>query len=157
VQSRIGLQDGRSPPRIARPVLNLFQGIDIARHHVKKGSRTAPKSEDPYLLLLVKVSCVPDQGSTVGSYVDSSTVSLLAALIPGSIRYTQLDPCSQSAQLTAKTRSYSTASSCQKPIVPPFPYQKSSRKPFPLQISIRRSSSPSGPLQMMCGYWRSQN
>ena len=33
------------------------QGIDIARHHVKKGNRTAPKSEDPYLLLLVKV-CV---------------------------------------------------------------------------------------------------
>ncbi|KAF9792363.1 60S ribosomal protein L18 [Thelephora terrestris] len=30
-------------------------GIDIARHHVKKGSRTAPKSEDPYLLLLVKL------------------------------------------------------------------------------------------------------
>jgi len=30
-------------------------GIDIARHHVKKGNRTAPKSEDPYLLLLVKL------------------------------------------------------------------------------------------------------
>ncbi|KAF8875339.1 60S ribosomal protein L18-B [Gymnopilus junonius] len=30
-------------------------GIDIARHHVKKGIRTAPKSEDPYLLLLVKL------------------------------------------------------------------------------------------------------
>ncbi|PPR01664.1 hypothetical protein CVT26_013105 [Gymnopilus dilepis] len=30
-------------------------GIDIARHHVKKGVRTAPKSEDPYLLLLVKL------------------------------------------------------------------------------------------------------
>ncbi|KAF5337388.1 hypothetical protein D9611_002921 [Ephemerocybe angulata] len=30
-------------------------GIDIARHHVKKGARTAPKSEDPYLLLLVKL------------------------------------------------------------------------------------------------------
>ncbi|KAH6896393.1 60S ribosomal protein L18-B [Coprinopsis sp. MPI-PUGE-AT-0042] len=30
-------------------------GIDIARHHVKKGQRTAPKSEDPYLLLLVKL------------------------------------------------------------------------------------------------------
>ncbi|KAF7799071.1 hypothetical protein EIP86_010301 [Pleurotus ostreatoroseus] len=29
-------------------------GIDIAKHHVKKGNRTAPKSEDPYLLLLVK-------------------------------------------------------------------------------------------------------
>lgn len=34
----------------------LVQGIDIERHHVKKGQRTAPKSEDPYLLLLVKVS-----------------------------------------------------------------------------------------------------
>lgn len=33
------------------------QGIDIKAHHVKKGNRTAPKSEDPYLLLLVKV-CV---------------------------------------------------------------------------------------------------
>ncbi|KAI0939011.1 hypothetical protein AcW1_004160 [Taiwanofungus camphoratus] len=30
-------------------------GIDIAKHHVKKGNRTAPKSEDPYLLLLVKL------------------------------------------------------------------------------------------------------
>ncbi|BGP35000.1 hypothetical protein JCM10296v2_006824 [Rhodotorula toruloides] len=30
-------------------------GIDIERHHVKKGNRTAPKSEDPYLLLLVKL------------------------------------------------------------------------------------------------------
>ena len=30
-------------------------GIDIRRHHVKKGNRQAPKSEDPYLLLLVKV------------------------------------------------------------------------------------------------------
>lgn len=31
------------------------QGIDIKKHHVKKGNRTSPKSEDPYLLLLVKV------------------------------------------------------------------------------------------------------
>ncbi|KAF8826402.1 hypothetical protein HHX47_DHR5000430 [Lentinula edodes] len=31
------------------------QGIDLTAHHVKKGNRTAPKSEDPYLLLLVKV------------------------------------------------------------------------------------------------------
>jgi large subunit ribosomal protein L18e len=30
-------------------------GIDIKNHHVKKGARTAPKSEDPYLLLLVKL------------------------------------------------------------------------------------------------------
>ncbi|KAI0334920.1 60S ribosomal protein L18 [Cubamyces sp. BRFM 1775] len=30
-------------------------GIDIKKHHVKKGNRTAPKSEDPYLLLLVKL------------------------------------------------------------------------------------------------------
>ncbi|KAI0092527.1 60S ribosomal protein L18 [Irpex rosettiformis] len=30
-------------------------GIDIVKHHVKKGNRTAPKSEDPYLLLLVKL------------------------------------------------------------------------------------------------------
>jgi large subunit ribosomal protein L18e len=30
-------------------------GIDIKRHHAKKGHRTEPKSEDPYLLLLVKL------------------------------------------------------------------------------------------------------
>ncbi|EJD53483.1 60S ribosomal protein L18-B [Auricularia subglabra TFB-10046 SS5] len=30
-------------------------GIDIKRHHVKKGHRTEPASEDPYLLLLVKL------------------------------------------------------------------------------------------------------
>ncbi|KAF8505463.1 60S ribosomal protein L18 [Russula emetica] len=30
-------------------------GIDLAKHHVKKGARTAPASEDPYLLLLVKL------------------------------------------------------------------------------------------------------
>jgi hypothetical protein len=30
-------------------------GIDITHHHVKKGNRSAPKSQDPYLLLLVKV------------------------------------------------------------------------------------------------------
>ncbi|KZV71391.1 60S ribosomal protein L18 [Peniophora sp. CONT] len=33
----------------------LKMGIDIAKHHVKKGARTAPASEDPYLLLLVKL------------------------------------------------------------------------------------------------------
>ena len=44
---------------VAHGVFNVLtpdtQGIDIAHHHVKKGNRTAPKSEDPYLLLLVKV------------------------------------------------------------------------------------------------------
>ncbi|WFD26971.1 hypothetical protein MNAN1_001960 [Malassezia nana] len=30
-------------------------GVDIKKHHVKTGRRTAPKSEDPYLLLLVKL------------------------------------------------------------------------------------------------------
>ncbi|KAG6336328.1 hypothetical protein ID866_2753 [Astraeus odoratus] len=30
-------------------------GIDLKAHHVKKSQRTAPKSEDPYLLLLVKL------------------------------------------------------------------------------------------------------
>ncbi|KAF8556281.1 ribosomal protein L18e [Imleria badia] len=30
-------------------------GIDLKAHHVKKAQRTAPKSEDPYLLLLVKL------------------------------------------------------------------------------------------------------
>lgn len=33
----------------------FHQGIDIAKHHVKNGQRSAPKSEDPYLLLLVKL------------------------------------------------------------------------------------------------------
>lgn len=35
----------------------LFRGIDIGnkKHHQSNGRRTAPKSEDPYLLLLVKV------------------------------------------------------------------------------------------------------
>jgi len=93
VQSRIRQQDGRSPPGLSRRALNLFQGIDIAQHHVKKGSRTAPKSEDPYLLLLVKVSCVPDKGGTIDSYLDSSTVSSPAVLIPGLIRCAQLNPC----------------------------------------------------------------
>ena len=33
------------------------RGIDTGKkHHIKNGRRTAPKSEDPYLLLLVKVS-----------------------------------------------------------------------------------------------------
>ena len=30
-------------------------GVDIERHHVKSGRRSAPKSQDPYLLLLVKL------------------------------------------------------------------------------------------------------
>jgi len=30
-------------------------GIDLRHHHVKNGHRVAPKSEDPYLLLLVKL------------------------------------------------------------------------------------------------------
>lgn len=30
-------------------------GIDIRHKHPKKGRRTAPKSEDPYLRLLVKL------------------------------------------------------------------------------------------------------
>jgi hypothetical protein len=33
----------------------LLQGIDIKRHHVKNGHREAPKSQDVYLRLLVKV------------------------------------------------------------------------------------------------------
>ncbi|SPO21548.1 probable 60S ribosomal protein L18 [Ustilago trichophora] len=35
--------------------LDRLQGIDIAKKHVKNGQRTAPKSQDPYLLLLVKL------------------------------------------------------------------------------------------------------
>lgn len=44
----------------ARPGLTTAgkMGVDLRFHHVKKGNRQAPKSEDPYLLLLVKVgSC----------------------------------------------------------------------------------------------------
>ncbi|KIY71753.1 60S ribosomal protein L18 [Cylindrobasidium torrendii FP15055 ss-10] len=37
------------------PSGKYLEGIDITAHHVKKGARTAPKSEDPYLLLLVKL------------------------------------------------------------------------------------------------------
>lgn len=38
-------------------------GIDIQHHHVKKGNRSEPKSNDPYLLLLVKVrGCVLEKG-----------------------------------------------------------------------------------------------
>jgi len=53
-----------SPPRTVDVGTLLIparaqQGIDIAKHHVKKGARTAPASEDPYLLLLVKVSNFP--------------------------------------------------------------------------------------------------
>ncbi|BGP51231.1 hypothetical protein JCM10450v2_007160 [Rhodotorula kratochvilovae] len=39
----------------ASPARARCSGIDIERHHVKKGNRSAPKSEDPYLLLLVKL------------------------------------------------------------------------------------------------------
>lgn len=38
-------------------LLKSPQGIDIKRHHVKNGHRVAPKSQDVYLSLLVKV-CV---------------------------------------------------------------------------------------------------
>lgn len=35
----------------------ISRGIDTGKkHHIKNGQRKAPKSEDPYLLLLVKVS-----------------------------------------------------------------------------------------------------
>lgn len=40
----------------------LQQGIDIKHHHVKKGNRQAPRSEDPYLLLLVKVRSASETG-----------------------------------------------------------------------------------------------
>ncbi|GJN93271.1 hypothetical protein Rhopal_006318-T1 [Rhodotorula paludigena] len=41
--------------RASADLVARSQGIDIERHHVKKGHRSAPKSEDPYLLLLVKL------------------------------------------------------------------------------------------------------
>lgn len=43
--------------RIADNLL-VKMGIDLRYHHVKKGNRQAPKSEDPYLLLLVKVGSI---------------------------------------------------------------------------------------------------
>jgi hypothetical protein len=46
-------------PRDSSYTTHIQQGIDIAKHHVKKGVRTAPASEDPYVLLLVKVSYFP--------------------------------------------------------------------------------------------------
>ncbi len=46
-------------PRTVLTQAHARQGIDIAKHHVKKGARTAPASEDPYLLLLVKVFYFP--------------------------------------------------------------------------------------------------
>lgn len=47
-------------------------GIDIRRHHVKKGNRQAPKSEDPYLLLLVKVGLTISRSTMQGNEVDSA-------------------------------------------------------------------------------------
>ena len=55
------LDTGDTTCKLSRTQLTQFlakMGIDIRRHHVKKGNRQAPKSEDPYLLLLVKVCCV---------------------------------------------------------------------------------------------------
>ena len=52
------LDTGDTTCKLSRTQLTQFlakMGIDIRRHHVKKGNRQAPKSEDPYLLLLVKV------------------------------------------------------------------------------------------------------
>jgi len=156
VQSRIRQQDGRSLSRFSRLVLTFFQGIDIARHHVKKGSRTAPKSEDPYLLLLVKVSYIPRPARDLWLMrLDSSTVSSPAAPTLGSIRYHH--PGKQSAFANQLNRSYSIASFSQKSIVPPFPYQKLSRR-LPLRrTSTQRSSSLLEPLPTMYGYWRSPN
>ena len=62
------------------------QGIDIAKHHVKKGARTAPASEDPYLLLLVKVLyflCVIMRSLLINY---SCTASLHAVQIPNLTR-----------------------------------------------------------------------
>jgi hypothetical protein len=55
-------------------------GIDIRYHHVKKGNRAAPKSEDPYLLLLVKVgldSHFRDERSGTRRRMDIATEMLL--------------------------------------------------------------------------------
>lgn len=35
--------------------LSIFAGIDLDRHHVRNSHRKAPKSENVYLLLLVKL------------------------------------------------------------------------------------------------------
>ena len=57
-----------------RLVINTKMGIDIKKHHVKKGARSAPKSEDPYLLLLVKVSVL--EGRRKGQGVEGNGLRL---------------------------------------------------------------------------------
>lgn len=48
----------RNTDRIIITTFTSHRGIDIGnkKHHAKNGQRKAPKSEDPYLLLLVKVN-----------------------------------------------------------------------------------------------------
>ena len=55
-------------------LINTKMGIDIKKHHVKKGARSAPKSEDPYLLLLVKVSVL--EGRWKGQGVEGNGLRL---------------------------------------------------------------------------------
>ena len=63
-------------------------GIDLRYHHVRKGHRQAPKSEDPYLLLLVKVSIMsnsyPSEPLVEGVYPELVSVyeSISSALSP---------------------------------------------------------------------------
>lgn len=52
--------NGECHSLIVDTLAQSVQGIDLRHHHVKNGHRSAPKSEDPYLLLLVKV-CVLTQ------------------------------------------------------------------------------------------------
>ncbi|BEI98619.1 hypothetical protein CcaverHIS631_0309180 [Cutaneotrichosporon cavernicola] len=54
-RNEVQVDTDRRGIKINQPPKKVKMGIDIRRHHVKKGARQAPKSEDPYLLLLVKL------------------------------------------------------------------------------------------------------
>ena len=58
-------------------LLHTSQGIDIAKKHVKNGQRTAPKSQDPYLLLLVKVSSQSTNHAAIALDIEERIIRLL--------------------------------------------------------------------------------
>lgn len=114
-----------SPTACLGGYLYTGQGIDIARHHVKKGQRTAPKSEDPYLLLLVKVRLKV----TLELGICSNTV--LALSFPGSPHGFQLQqglcfPNGKEFVIQVTPWSISIGY-----FAPPFPLQGQSPSPFP--------------------------
>ncbi|KAG5461269.1 MAG: ribosomal protein L18e/L15P [Olpidium bornovanus] len=54
------------------------KGIDIKHHHVRKGNRSAPKSQDVYLRLLVKVSTSRKEDSKMTAAGSQRSLSLPA-------------------------------------------------------------------------------